>query len=150
MFGDTSFSLKCNSAFLKHVQTFIINTNVSLIEPWHGISNNVVCATRKASDQPAHTHNLIRSFASRLNRTVSVKLLTEHHLELLSLTEGCTGSPEYTLVNMPLLEITCHGSINSDVGNCCSPFLILQTPFSYKYYLDSPMSLGYFIFVCYN
>ena len=37
------------------------------IEPWHEISNNVVCATSKASDQPAHTHSLIRAFASRLN-----------------------------------------------------------------------------------
>ena len=36
-------------------------------EPWHGISNNVVCATSKASDQPAHTRSLIRAFASRLN-----------------------------------------------------------------------------------
>ena len=34
---------------------------------WHGISNNVVCATSKASDQPAHTHSLIRAFASRLD-----------------------------------------------------------------------------------
>ena len=31
------------------------------------ISNNVVCATSKASDQPAHTRSLIRVFASRLN-----------------------------------------------------------------------------------
>ena len=36
-------------------------------EPWHEISNNVVCATSKASDQPAHTRSLIRAFASRLN-----------------------------------------------------------------------------------
>ena len=36
-------------------------------EPWHEISNNVVCATSKGSDQPAHTHRLIRAFASRLN-----------------------------------------------------------------------------------
>ena len=37
-------------------------------EPVHEISNNVVhvCATSKASDQPAHTRNLIRAFASRL------------------------------------------------------------------------------------
>ena len=33
-------------------------------EPRHKISNNVVCATSKASDQPAHT---IRVFASRWN-----------------------------------------------------------------------------------
>ena len=36
-------------------------------EPRHEISINVVCATSKASDQPAHTRNLIRTFASRLN-----------------------------------------------------------------------------------
>ena len=37
------------------------------IEPRHKISNNVVCATSKDSDQPAHTRSLIRAFASRLN-----------------------------------------------------------------------------------
>ena len=36
-------------------------------EPVHEISNNVVCATSKASDQTAHTHSLIRAFASRLS-----------------------------------------------------------------------------------
>ena len=36
-------------------------------EPRHEISNKVVCATSKASDQPAHTRSLIRAFASRLN-----------------------------------------------------------------------------------
>ena len=32
---------------------------------------------------------------------MSVKLLTEHHLEFLSLKGGCTTSPESTLVKMP-------------------------------------------------
>ena len=32
-------------------------------------------------DQPAHTHSLIRAFASRLN---ILRLLTKHHLEFLS------------------------------------------------------------------
>ena len=36
-------------------------------EPVHEISNNVVCAISKASDQPAHTRSLIRAFASRLS-----------------------------------------------------------------------------------
>ena len=36
-------------------------------EPRHEISNIVVCATSKASDQPAHTRSLIRAFASRLH-----------------------------------------------------------------------------------
>ena len=37
------------------------------IEPVHEISNNVVCATSQASDQPAHTRSLIRAFTSRLS-----------------------------------------------------------------------------------
>ena len=37
------------------------------IEPVHEITNNLVCATSKASDQPAHTRSLIRAFASRLS-----------------------------------------------------------------------------------
>ena len=39
----------------------------TIFEPRHEISNNVVCATSKASDQPAHMRSLIRAFASRLN-----------------------------------------------------------------------------------
>ena len=38
-----------------------------------------------------------------------VKLLTEHHLEFLSLKGGCKGSSEFTLVKM--LVISCRGSI---------------------------------------
>ena len=39
----------------------------NIIEPRHEISNNVVCATSKGSDQPAHTHSLIRAIAGRLS-----------------------------------------------------------------------------------
>ena len=38
-----------------------------IIEPRYEISNNVVCATSKESDQPQHTRSLIRAFASCLN-----------------------------------------------------------------------------------
>ena len=38
-----------------------------IFEPRREISNNVVCATSKASDQPADTRSLIRAFASRLS-----------------------------------------------------------------------------------
>ena len=40
--------------------------SLSIYEPGHEISNNVVCATNKVSDQPAHTRRLIRAFASPL------------------------------------------------------------------------------------
>ena len=38
-------------------------------EPVHEISNNVICATSKVSDQPAHTRSLIRAFASNLSNS---------------------------------------------------------------------------------
>ena len=41
--------------------------NKKKFEPVHEISNNVVCATSKGSDQPAHTRRLIRAFACRLS-----------------------------------------------------------------------------------
>ena len=42
-----------------------------------------------------------QSLCKSLEYSVSVKLLTKHHLEFLSLTGGCTGSSESTLVKMP-------------------------------------------------
>ena len=84
-----------------------MSTNVIIIEPVHEIFNNVLCATSKVSDQPAHTLSLIRAFACCLN-ILSVKLLTEHHLRFLSLKGGCTGSSESTLVKMPLSCVTAH------------------------------------------
>ena len=48
----------------------LIVKSMSDIEPRHEISNNVVCATSKASDQSALTRSLIRAFASRLYITV--------------------------------------------------------------------------------
>ena len=63
----------------------------------HEISNNVVCATSKASDQPAHARSLNRAFASRL----SILGLLRHHLEFLSLKGGCRGSSDSVHVKMP-------------------------------------------------
>ena len=44
-----------------------LTTNQTEFEPVHEISNNVVCATGKASDQSAHMRSLIRAFACRLS-----------------------------------------------------------------------------------
>ena len=63
------------------------------------ISNDVVCATSKASDQPAHTRSLIRAFASRLS--ILYLLMTIWSLEFLSLKGGCRGSSESTHVKIP-------------------------------------------------
>ena len=52
-----------------HMVSWAMRYIFSLItnEPVHEISKNVVCATSKASDQPAHRHSLIRAFASCLS-----------------------------------------------------------------------------------
>ena len=47
--------------------TEINDTRCLINEPFYEISNNVVCATNKVSDQPAHTRSLIRAFANRLS-----------------------------------------------------------------------------------
>ena len=43
-----------------------------------------------------------QSLCLLLEYSMTVKLLTEHHLEFLSLNVGCTGSHESTLVEMSL------------------------------------------------
>ena len=57
-----------------------------------------------------------------------VKLLTEQHLEFLSLKGGCTGSFEYSYQNATLLEITCRGS-NARDSNITALDLISVNPF---------------------
>ena len=48
------------------INIFITEMQI-IIEPVHEISNNVVSATSKASDQPANMPSLIRAFASHLS-----------------------------------------------------------------------------------
>ena len=49
------------------MSTYVRSSMFKENEPVREISNNVVCVTSKASDQPAHTRSLIRAFASRLS-----------------------------------------------------------------------------------
>ena len=72
---------------------------ISSFEPRHEISNNVVCATSKGSDQPAHMQS-DQSICLWLDCSLSAKLLTEHHLEFLSLKGDFIDSSESTLVKM--------------------------------------------------
>ena len=62
------------------------------------ISNNVVCATSKASDPLAQSD---QNLCFTLEDSTSIMLLTEHHLEFLSLQGGCTDSSESIHVKMP-------------------------------------------------
>ena len=80
----------------------VMCTNIQIrmtFEPRYEISNNVVCATSKGSDQSAYMRSLIRAFASHFN---IVWLLSNwpNHSEFLSLKGGCTGSSESILVKM--------------------------------------------------
>ena len=59
--------LKDSVKRLNMIQYTAFLSSQRIYEPLHGISNNVVCAASKSSDQPAHTHSLIRAFPSRLN-----------------------------------------------------------------------------------
>ena len=57
-----------------------------------------------------------QSLCLSLDYFMTVKLLTEPHLEFLSLKGVCTGSSwVYTWQNATLLEITCHGSYKLDL-----------------------------------
>ena len=57
---------------------------------------------------------------------MTVKLLTEHHLEFLSLIGGYTGSSVYTCQNATLLEITSCGSNFVYLDLCCEKLYISQ------------------------
>ena len=73
---DARYKSKCIRMHFRLILILEVNTITcnsdkilasKVYEPWHEISNNVVCATSKAPDQPAHTRSLISAFASRLN-----------------------------------------------------------------------------------
>ena len=66
-------------------------------EPWHKIFHNAVCATSKASDRPSR---IDQNICLSLGYSMNFEVLTEHHLEFLSLKGDCTGSYESTLVKI--------------------------------------------------
>ena len=57
-----------------HVLILCLLTCLIIIELRHEISNNVVCATSKGSDQPVHRQS-DQSLCSSLEYSISVKLL---------------------------------------------------------------------------
>ena len=70
-------------------------------EPWHENSNDVVCATSKASDQPVHMRSLIRAFASRLN----ILWLSIYWLNILCSFYALKGA---TQIRLSLYLSKCH------------------------------------------
>ena len=63
--GRQVFSRRCPD-YTKNNKTLKQSIETLIIEPRHEISNNLVYATSKGSDQPAHTLSLIRAFANHL------------------------------------------------------------------------------------
>ena len=81
-------------------------------EPQHEIFNKLVCAT-------IPTNWCVRAFRrfgvcdhQLLEYFMTLKPLTDHHLEFLGLKGGCIDSSESTLVKSftTMLEITCRGA----------------------------------------
>ena len=66
-----------------------------------------------------------------------VKLLTEHHLEFLSLKGGCRGQLD-TCQNATLLEISCTGSINFSFVQINTSFAISEAR---GYHQETPVVL---------
>ena len=48
-----------------------------------------------------HIRAVYKSLCKSLEHSITIKLLTEQHLQFLSLKGGCTGSAESTLIKMP-------------------------------------------------
>ena len=69
------------------------------------ISNSVV-RLRPACPYAQSDHSICES----LEYSMTVKLLTEHHLEFISLKGGGIAPLDLHLPNATLLEITCRGS----------------------------------------
>ena len=60
---------------------------------------------------------------------MSVKLLTEHHLEFLSLKGGCTGLSESTLVKIPHCWKAQIIVVILNIGNDCVYFTFLDNEY---------------------
>ena len=57
----------------------------------------MVCATSKASDQPAHTRSLIRAFASHLNITVEASTMNSDRTAMMEVVFSGVRIPSKTV-----------------------------------------------------
>ena len=65
--GWERLDLLCSMTITPTINNQSYDRSVHKYEPQHEISNNVVCANSKGSNQPAHMRSLIRAVASCLN-----------------------------------------------------------------------------------
>ena len=106
-----------------------IFTILGLFEPRHEISNNVVCVTSKASDQPAQSRSLIRALASRLNIPW---VLSYWPSIVLNRLHWLFWDRLYTCLYSTLLETTCHGSNCVVVAVCFCSSGHMSSSFSFS------------------
>ena len=84
---------------LKNMQIEIIkNNNINEPATWH-FQQCSICDQQSLRSACAYAQS-DQSLYSSLEYSMTVKLLTEHYLEFLSLKGGCTGLYESTLVKM--------------------------------------------------
>ena len=101
-------------------------------ELWHETSNNMVCATSKASDQPAHMPDwsepllvawIFYECEATDQKSFGVSKLKRRLHRLVSV---------YTCQNATLLAITCHCS------NMCTAGAVPKHGLDYHLYADNP------------
>ena len=86
----------------------------------------MVCVTSKATDKPNFTSD--QSLHKSLEHFMTIKLLTEHNLEFLSLNGGYTGSPESTLVKKPnCWKSHVAAQLYTYIRNCIQRSSVLET-----------------------
>ena len=85
---------------------------------------------------------------------MSVKLLTEHRLEFVSLKGGCTGSSESTLVRMPhcvavqFMIYWLRADAYDTLGTFISQILTSTTNLGF-YASSAPFMLEFIVIVCF-
>ena len=83
---------------LRSIQMLV--QKIWMLEPRHKISKNGMCDQQRLRLACAYAQS-DQNLCLSLEYSMTVKLLTEQHLEFLSLKGGCTGSYDPTLVKMP-------------------------------------------------
>ena len=93
-----------------------------------------------------------QSLCLSLEYSMTVKLLTEHHLEFLSLIGGCTGSSESTLVKIPHcwkshVTAQCKHNMDQDLTNdMASDSLLSSLLFHFSFTLTSSFPDSLFLY----
>ena len=121
----------CIFAFI-NILSITISQNTIWAAPWY-FQQCGMCDQQSLRSACAYTQS-DQSLWKSFEYSMSVRLLTEHHLEFRSLKEGCTGSSESIHVKMPhsknsrvTAQLCCKLPLNTswDVSNEYPHYLFL-------------------------